>query len=371
VTEAADDAASLFDGAPCGYLTIRPDGTIERVNQTFLAMIGRELDDVVGTPFVGLLTAGGRIFHETHYVPLLQLEGAVHEVAFELRRGAEPPLPVLVNATLERGADGTPTLVRAAVFDARGRRAYERQLLRKHDEEHAIAQILQQSLLTIDEPADPRLDVACHYAAAVDGIEVGGDWYDVFETAPGRYELVAGDVVGKGLGAASAMGRLRSAVRAYAVGGSAPAEILAQLDRFAAIDPPVRYATVVCAEIDLDTGAVCMASAGHPPALRVEPDGAAGYLWEGRSAPLRALAPGRCRQQAAFTLAPGARLVLYTDGLIERRDEPLDEGFARLAAAAGGTVSDLAAQLDTIVRGVRAAGPAQDDACVLIARRRG
>jgi phosphoserine phosphatase RsbU/P len=367
---AADDAESLFEDAPCGYLTTRPNGEVVRVNATFLRWTGYPREQIVGSSFASLLGRGGQIFHETHYAPLLQLQGSVSEIAFEIRRADGTMLPVLVNATIERDPAGTPLLIRTAVFDVRQRRAYERELVRMRDDDRHVARVLQESLLAHDPPEDDRVEIASSYLPAVDGLNVGGDWHDAFETAPGRISLVVGDIVGKGLAAASAMGRLRSAVRAYAVTGQSPASLLSRLDAFVAIDPPTRFATVAYLELDVSSGVVAIASAGHPPALLIDPDGEAQLLWQGRSAPLGAYPEPFERPDDRFQLLPGARLFLYTDGLVERRGEPLDLGFARLADAAGRTEGgSLAAQVHEIVRTLTASETMRDDVCVLAIRR--
>jgi PAS domain S-box-containing protein len=366
----ADDAESLFDGAPCGYLTLRPGGEVDRVNTTFLRWTGYAQDELVGSGFAGLLTRGGQIFHETNTLPLLLLQGSVREVAVDLRRRDGSLLPALLNATLERGPDGAPGRIRAAVFDATQRRTYERDLVRMRDDDRQIARILQQSLLAGDPPRDPRVEIASYYAASVEGLNVGGDWFDAFPTTPGRISLVVGDVVGRGLAAASAMGRLRSAVRAHAVAGAPPAELLELLDAFVAIDAGTRYATLVYLDLDVESGSGTMASAGHPPALLLEPDGRSEFLWEGRSAPLGSYGRPFARRETRIQLAPEARLFLYTDGLVERRAAALDVGFARLAAAAGEAAGrTLDEQLELVVAALTGDEPTLDDVCLLALRR--
>lgn len=127
LTESAED---LYDHAPCGYFSTLPDGTFARVNQTFLAWIGRSREELVGRKrFQDLLTLAGKIFHETHYAPLLRMQGAINEVAFDLVGREGQTLPVLVNTVQKRGPAGEPLLNRTTVFNATDRRAYERELL--------------------------------------------------------------------------------------------------------------------------------------------------------------------------------------------------------------------------------------------------
>ena len=125
-----ETAEALFEHAPCGYLSTLPDGTIVRVNQTFLDLTGLSREFLLGgRRFQELLTAPGRIYHDTHFAPLLQMQGAVKEVALDLARPGREPLPALVNAVLKRDPTGRPRLTLITVFDATDRRRYERELL--------------------------------------------------------------------------------------------------------------------------------------------------------------------------------------------------------------------------------------------------
>jgi PAS domain S-box-containing protein len=121
----------LYEQAPCGYVSTYPDGTFAKVNQTFLDWIGYERTELLaGKRLQDLLTVGGKIFYETHYTPLLHMQGFVQEVAFELRCRDDRHLPVLANSILRRDAAGAPLLIRTTLFDATHRREYERELLR-------------------------------------------------------------------------------------------------------------------------------------------------------------------------------------------------------------------------------------------------
>ena len=398
----AETAEELYEEAPCGYLTTRPDGTIVRVNGTFLRWTGHAREALVGRRFQDLLTGGGRIYHETHYAPLLRMQGRVREIALDIVRADGSRLPALVNATLKVDAAGEPQLVRAMVFDATDRQRYERELLAARDRErlareradalqrataaiasapdretialtlieqltaafgsgHAgvavqdpetgdvavfaaagaplpgqlapltgpvydegdpgargalarvplpqggtvwigfeesrpidagerallegcalqaglalerrrlyeqsrdVAHVLQRSLLATAPPEDPRVEIASVYQPAVEHLEVGGDWHDAFALPDGRLGIAIGDVVGRGVGAASAMGQLRSAVRALAGAGQTPGQVLGHLDVFVEQVVAARYATVLYAEVDPATGEACSASAGHLP----------------------------------------------------------------------------------------------------------
>lgn len=362
----------LFEQAPCGYAITRPDGTIVRVNRTFEAMTGFAREELVDERrWQDLLVPGARIYHETHYAPLLRMEGRVSEIAVELVRRDGTRLSALVNAVLEADAAGAPRLVRTTIFEATDRRRYERELVRDRDRERAIADTLQHSLLAGARPEDPRLELAVGYQPAVDGLEVGGDWYDAFWSREDAIALVVGDVVGRGLEAASVMGQLRSAVRALASTGLGPGPLLDALDGFARRYGVGEMATVAYAELDLGTGELCLACAGHPPPVLAAPDAAPRFVMGGRSAPLDVQPPDRPRPQAELRLEPGAALLLYTDGLFERGDCAIDERLDLLleevGARAQAPVADLVAQLPpALLAGSRT----RDDVCVVALRRR-
>ncbi|MDD9207677.1 SpoIIE family protein phosphatase [Georgenia sp. 10Sc9-8] len=201
---------------------------------------------------------------------------------------------------------------------------------RLYEQSAGVARQLQRSLLATTMPADERFSLSTDYRPGVAALEVGGDWYDAFLTRPGVLAVVVGDVVGRGLGAATAMGQLRSAVRAVAGPGVGPAEVLSHLDRFAQQTDGAAYTTLAYAEIHLSTGRVSYSCAGHMPPLLVPADGGPRLLWDGRSTPLALVPPDGQRAVAEVLLSPGDQLLLYTDGLVERHDRPLAEGFAAL-----------------------------------------
>ncbi|HSU11672.1 MAG TPA: SpoIIE family protein phosphatase, partial [Pseudonocardia sp.] len=200
------------------------------------------------------------------------------------------------------------------------------------DQRRSIAEILQHSLLPPVLPELGRVALAAHYQPAAMGSDAGGDWYDVLRLDDDRVAVVVGDVVGQGPRAAAVMGQLRSALAAYLLDGHSPAAALDRLDRFAARVEGARASTAVCLVLDARTQQVCWARAGHPPPLLVGLDRArfldglgGGVLGLPRSAP---------HVEAQAALAPGDSVLLYTDGLVERRGEILDDGLARLAEVA-------------------------------------
>jgi PAS domain S-box-containing protein len=369
-----ETAEELFEDAPCGYVSSRPDGTIVRVNRTFEALTGLRRDDLVGTRrFQDLLSPGGRIYHETHYAPLLRMQGSVGGIAVEFVCADGSRLPALISSSLVTGEGGAPRSVRTTVFDATDRRAYEEELLRARQREQQIALQLQRSLLTGELPSGAGLEVEVAYHPADSGVEVGGDWYDAFWLEQEAVvALVVGDVVGRGIGAATTMGQLRSAVRALASTGLGPARLLQALDVYSRRYGVGQSATVVYLELDLASGAMRYACAGHPPPVIVAPGAAPRFAWEGRSVPLDAQHDEpEPRDEAELELPPGGSVLLYTDGLIETRGRSLTVGMDRLleqvAAHEGEPPGVLAAAVMDAVRTDEQA----DDHCLLVARRGG
>ncbi len=205
------------------------------------------------------------------------------------------------------------------------------------EREHQIAMSLQERLLGLGVTS-PAAAVSAAYQPAGEVMRVGGDWYTATPLGPARIGISAGDVVGHGLSAATVMSQLRSALGAAALATDDPAAVLDLLDRYAQTLDDAAFATVAYAIIDTAAGTVSYACAGHPYPLVVGPEGTVTWLQDGRRPPLavRSFEPGLDAPTGGAPLPPGSLLLLYTDGLIERRSEPLDDGFARLKAAAAG-----------------------------------
>lgn len=200
---------------------------------------------------------------------------------------------------------------------------------RLYELEHRLAETLQRTMLRTDRVEDPRLDVCARYLPASDELAVGGDWYDVLPDTGGRLALMVGDVVGHGIDAATVMGQLRSALAALIGMGVAPGATLEVLDRFAAHVPGAYAATCIYATLDPERRELRYSSAGHMPPM-VVPAGRPVKVLDERQDPPLAVFPGRHRRTTTVTLEPGSLVVLYTDGLIERRTEALDVGLERL-----------------------------------------
>jgi serine phosphatase RsbU (regulator of sigma subunit)/GAF domain-containing protein/anti-sigma regulatory factor (Ser/Thr protein kinase) len=196
------------------------------------------------------------------------------------------------------------------------------------DQQRETALALQHAILG---PAHLPQGFAVRYQAASRPLQVGGDWYDVVDLADGRIGLIVGDCVGHGLTAATIMGQLRSACRALLLERPSPRIALAGLDRFAAQLPGARCTTAVCAVLNPDTGELVYSSAGHPPPILLHADGTTEVLEGGRTIPV-GVRPDRARPEAKMFLPARSVLLLYTDGLIERRRHSLDDGIARVCA---------------------------------------
>jgi signal transduction histidine kinase/serine phosphatase RsbU (regulator of sigma subunit)/FixJ family two-component response regulator len=199
--------------------------------------------------------------------------------------------------------------------------------------EHQVAMALQERLLDPGKGASAAVTAAA-YQPAAEAMRVGGDWYTVTPLGPGRVGISVGDVAGHGLDAAATMMQLRSALSAAALASDDPAVVLDVVDRHARGLPEAAFATAVYAIADAGAGTVEYTSAGHPYPLVVTIDGDTRYLTGSRRTPLAAVSPAAAVPGARGDLPPGSLLILYTDGLIERRGESLDAGFARLAEAA-------------------------------------
>lgn len=234
--------------------------------------------------------------------------------------------------------------------------------------EHEIALTLQRRLLGPTHFGTDRVSVACFYGAGVDDMQAGGDWHDVIELPNGRLGLAVGDVLGRGLHAAAVMGQLRVALAALAPNHPGPSAALEQLERFATGIEGAELATVVYAELDPATGALAYACAGHPPPLVVDPAGEATFLWDGRSRPIGASHPA-ARTDGEAVLSEGSTLVLYSDGLVERRGESIDVGLERLGGAAAALQHRTPEGIrDGLVSTLIPGGARADDVAVVVLR---
>jgi PAS domain S-box-containing protein len=193
---------------------------------------------------------------------------------------------------------------------------------------------LQRSMLA---PTELPAGFAVRYEPAVSPLEIGGDWYDVLPVGDDRIGIIVGDCVGRGLSAAAVMGQLRSSARALLLTGASPATLLEQLDAVAAFIPDAFCTTVFVAILDTRSQMLSYSSAGHVPAVLATPGSRPRLLTDARSVPL-AVNRDDPRPQAAAALSTGSTLLLYTDGLVERRAEPIDAGIARVVEVMAQTI---------------------------------
>jgi serine phosphatase RsbU (regulator of sigma subunit)/anti-sigma regulatory factor (Ser/Thr protein kinase) len=233
--------------------------------------------------------------------------------------------------------------------------------------EHQIAETLQRSLLPGQLPHVTGVELAARYVPAAGDVQVGGDWYDVIQLPGGRIGLAIGDVAGHGLPAASTMGQLRMALRACALRDPAPVSVLRGVSQIVEQLPAPELATLAYLLLDPDTGQAWYASAGHPPPL-VLADGRTRYLEGGLAPPVGAVREDLYRE-VEVQLSPGSTVLLYTDGLVERRDASIQHGLDRLAVAALlQDEPDPDALCDSILGSMLEDRPNSDDIAVVVAR---
>lgn len=235
-----------------------------------------------------------------------------------------------------RNPSGTVRFLHPSGIDITERTRAQEALQARRAEEHEIAVGLQRALLPGRLNLPRGVSAVARYDAGSAALEVGGDWYDAFALADGRVAVTVGDVVGHGLNAAASMGQLRTALAALADHAASPGDLLTRLDGFLARTGATDFATVCYGLLDPGSGVFEYASAGHPPMLVVSPTGEIRWLDDAGSPPLYGDSDGdrdRPRPTGSVVLETGSLLVLYSDGLIERRGSLIDHGLERLALA--------------------------------------
>jgi phosphoserine phosphatase RsbU/P len=285
---------------------------LDRIDRTTVVnqiLIDKHLSSMAGVP---MLTPDGVI-------------GVLHVGSFEPRRYGQEDLHLL-RLVADRAAMATQA--RLSQLD------------------RAAALALQRSLLPARPPAVPGFEVAVRYIPG-SAAGVGGDWYDLFQLPSGHLGVVIGDIAGSGLRGAVVMGRIRSALRAYALETDDPADVLTRLDRKIQLFEPNAMATAAYAVIDPSRTTLTLSLAGHLPPVLVDAAGGAESLAFPADLPLGAM-PDAARNARTLPLPSGSMLLLYTDGLVERRDRPLDDGLEMLLENAnGGTAEELCSRLVT------------------------
>jgi anti-anti-sigma factor len=304
LVERATDAIWLLDH----------DTRFVAVNPATTTLLGYEPAQLLGTAVADVVEGG-----------LPTEESTSHVVTARRADGT--------SIALELSVQRTPTGLQAIGRDVteRQRAEAERELLLQR--EHEIAAALQESLLPRELPALPRLAAAARYLPAAQHSQIGGDWYELVPIGATRVGLSVGDVVGKGPAAAAVMGQLRSALTGYLLDGHSPAEALRRLDTFAARVNGAAGSTCLCMIFDWSSGDLCWAAAGHPPPLVLDPSGA--RLLATETGPVLGAGGPALVHQHHTAFPQGASVVLYTDGLVERRGEILDQGLRRLVDLVG------------------------------------
>jgi serine phosphatase RsbU (regulator of sigma subunit) len=229
-------------------------------------------------------------------------------------------------------------------------------------EQRTIAQTLQHALLPAELPHVAGTETSGRYEPGEQGVEIGGDWYDVIPLDDHRLLTVVGDVSGRGLRAATTMASLRYAIHAYAAQSDSPATILTKLSGLLSVTTAGQFATVLCTVLDVDAHEVTVASAGHLPPLLIS-EGQGEYL-EGLVGPPIGVQTGVTYAPITVAVPAVATLLAFTDGLVERRGESIDDGLARLRNAALTQNGNLAGLLNHLVNDLRH-GYSDDDTAIV------
>jgi sigma-B regulation protein RsbU (phosphoserine phosphatase) len=364
-----------LDDLPCGYVEMAPDGVITAANSQFLRLVDRPAAEVVDQlTLQSMLAVGDRIYYETHYRPTLQMQGHIHEIAFELVRPDGDRVPILVSSNT---SGGRRPVTRTIVFEARDRRRYENELLRaRHAAEEAeeqsrsLANTLQQTFIPPSMPDIAGLELSGAYRPAGDGSEVGGDFYDAFQITTGEWVVAVGDICGKGVEAAALTAFVRHSLRALAVRWNDPSQILRALNAALLAHETDRFCTVVVLRFlrDDDRWLVTASSGGHPLPLLVGADGTIAEV--GAPGSLIGVLAMPQLDDDRFTIVDGDSLVVYTDGVTDARGEAGTFGLGGvidlLAHGVTSAAAATAAMLDRVLD--FQAGEARDDIAIVTMR---
>ncbi|MEU6218661.1 SpoIIE family protein phosphatase [Streptomyces sp. NPDC047022] len=407
------DYAALFAATPSPYLVLAPDLVIAEVNQAYLDATNRTRDDLIGQ---NIFVAFPDNPDDPEADGVRNLNASLHRVlisrqpdtmalqkydipvigrpgAFEERWWSPVNTPILapdgsVAWIIHRAEDVTAYMQthardgwspskqlteREALEAELYARARELQRLNEelrlaHTRERTVAVALQEAMLQAPDLAHHE-NVAVRYLPATGSLNVCGDWYDVIDLSETRFAVAVGDVVGHGLEAAAVMGMLRSALSAATRALERPAQALEVLGLYARSVEGALNTTAVKAMVDTRSELIIYSSAGHPPPVLVHPDGTYDLLDQATDPPLGARPQHVPRPQAGQTYTPGDTLVLYTDGLIERRGEHLETGLSRLTDALSHYRGlDPERLSDALLAQLGVAGGARDDIALVVVR---
>ncbi|MFI8812029.1 MULTISPECIES: SpoIIE family protein phosphatase [unclassified Streptomyces] len=322
-------------------------------------------------PGVETLTSGRPIFFES----MERLGEAYPGIPMDADVGARAFLPLIASGRLvgscilgfDRPRGFSPE-ERTVLTALAGLIAQALKRAQRYDSEAALARGLQDALLPHRLPGIEGVDTAARYLSGTQGMDVGGDWYDVIETGRGL-ALVVGDVQGHGVAAAATMGQLRSAVRAFALGARDPQEVMSGTNRLLIDLDPGQFASCCYVVLDPVTGVVQAVRAGHPQPVLRHPDGTTEVL-DLAGGIVLGIDSEAVYPVTEFRLDPGAMLALFTDGLIERAGTDIDEGIERLrsgiAALGSASLGDIA---DRVIEEAGQADDRPDDIALLLASR--
>jgi hypothetical protein len=410
------DYEAVFDALHTPNLLMTPDLVIRAVNSAFLTATRRRRDDLVGRPFFEVfppspdggeegaanLRASLRRVLDTGNADVLAMQrydipvdDGAGGVRFERRYWTQINTPIYdrdgrIALILHRAEDVTafasgsgpdlprersgsdPGWIRILQADlfarARDLQSVNASLREAYEREHETALTLQRAMLpTVSGEAAER--TATRYRPATSTLNVCGDWYDVTALGPGRLAVAVGDVVGRGLGAAAVMGQLRAALVSATGATGRPDRALEILDNYARTVDGALGSTAVKVVVDFDVRRLEYSLAGHPPPLLLHADGRVELLADAVGPPLGATLDPVERQLADAEFEPGALLVLYTDGLVERRGEPVTKGIERLAAAVRRHAGpDVERTADAVLAELAPADGSADDVAVVIVK---
>lgn len=346
----------VFEQGPVGVSLLDLEGNFVQVNDAYCRTVRRSREELLRLGPVAITHPDDVAF--TRYAMRSLLIGEVPVFRFE-KRYLDPAGEIVwveVSGTVFRDALQRPQFLIAMVQDI--------------GERH-VAHTLQRSMLTTQLPEVEGVELAVRYLPSSSDAEVCGDWYDVIPLPDGRVGLVIGDVVGRGVEAAATMSQLRTALRAYAVEGLEPAAVVAKLHRL--VDHLRIGLSTTLAYLDLDpfTLELRYVSAGHLPVLHAPAGGSPRFLPGARSTPLGAAPAQPPIPQERLVLDPGDSLLLYTDGLVERRDAAIDSRLEELRAAVEIAPADLQARLEQLTTTLTDGGVRTDDVALLALRAHG
>ncbi|MEZ5409164.1 MAG: SpoIIE family protein phosphatase [Acidimicrobiales bacterium] len=347
VFDAVSKGASLLAAGPAVVLVSSPEGPVA---YRWSEPDGRSLVSPVDEDLMARVLAPAEVGANT--VEIDDRELADHPLvgAPFVNEAGEPGGAILVPADVENALDQVvPLLAQLGVAVA-----LSRANLKALEVEHRIAVILQQNLLPQSPPTIEGVDIAFRYIAAAPQAEVGGDFFEAFALDDGTVAVAVGDVVGHSMRAATVMGELRHALRIYALDGYDPPEVIERLDRLIRRFHPTLFASAIYAVLDLANDELRCCNAGHLPLLLQPADGPArlikgggGLIGVASTAPELTVVP----------FCPRDRLLMFTDGLVERRSEHIDDSLQRFVDAAAGVegMDDLNSVIDHLILECRAA----------------